>query len=419
MFGVATPGIPSFGDLAWHKPVTDVAYAALSAATLSPAAGVSFGQTLTKASNGPLSAEPIASGGGVTVGDRLLVTSEASPRNGIWIVTSLGSAGSPWVLTRATDMDSLAEGPVGSITYDLTLGGLWVAVGGGAGAWTLSPNQVGSLFMGLLAAGPDLQLRRSAAATLELSNAAGGAAILDILAGGIIAHGTGPIVQAYAPGAATWTKPAGIHHIVVECWGGGGAGGGVALTGASQFAAAGGGAGGAYARKLFSAADLAGAASFSVAVGAGGAPGTAGANPGNPGNDTTFSGTGITSVVGKGGSGGSGSVAFANTTVSSLGAGGAAVAATGGDLNATGSDGQSGMVAGTSTGQRFGGYGGAAGGPGGGATAINTTVGGAAGATGSTPGGGGSGAQNGASVAAKAGGAGGPGRMIVTEYYAP
>lgn len=174
MFGIAARGIPSFGDLAWHKPVQDVAYSALSPTILSPGTGISFAQSLNKSTNGPLSAEPIASAGGLNIGDRLLVTSEASPKNGIWTIFDLGSATSKWILIRATDMDSAAEAPVGSVTYDLSLGGLWVAVGGGTGAWTLAPNQVGSLFMGLASGAPDIEIHRSGTKALTIDDGLGG-----------------------------------------------------------------------------------------------------------------------------------------------------------------------------------------------------------------------------------------------------
>ncbi|MFA6951442.1 MAG: hypothetical protein WCQ70_12225, partial [Lentimicrobiaceae bacterium] len=47
------------------------------------------------------------------------------------------------------------------------------------------------------------------------------------------------------PGNSTYTVPAGVTQITVECWGGGGAGGGVSKKGSG-----GGGAGGAYVRSI-------------------------------------------------------------------------------------------------------------------------------------------------------------------------
>lgn len=66
------------------------------------------GATLTGNANGALSVDGIA----VAVGDRVLVQNEtAAANNGIYIVTQPGSVSSPYVLTRAADMDSATEVP--------------------------------------------------------------------------------------------------------------------------------------------------------------------------------------------------------------------------------------------------------------------------------------------------------------------
>jgi hypothetical protein len=53
----------------------------------------------------------------LAVGDRVLLTKQtAASQNGIYVVTSLGSSGSKWTLTRAADSDTAAEYPVGSLT---------------------------------------------------------------------------------------------------------------------------------------------------------------------------------------------------------------------------------------------------------------------------------------------------------------
>ena len=149
MFSGASRTIPSFGDLAWKKPVPSVSIGALSANTLAPAAGVSFGQTLTKNANGALSGEAnIISLGGLTVGDRILITSEASPKNGVYTITALGLAGgggSPWVLTRAKDADTSNELPGGTLVFDLALNALWLSTVGNGGAFSVVPNTVGLL----------------------------------------------------------------------------------------------------------------------------------------------------------------------------------------------------------------------------------------------------------------------------------
>jgi hypothetical protein len=71
------------------------------------------GNVLTASANGTLSAVD-----GVTLiaTDRVLVKDEATAsKNGIYTVTSVGSAGAPWVLTRAEDADTEAELPAGSM----------------------------------------------------------------------------------------------------------------------------------------------------------------------------------------------------------------------------------------------------------------------------------------------------------------
>jgi len=70
----------------------------------------------------------------------------------------------------------------------------------------------------------------------------------------------------------TWTKPAGLRHIIAIVVGGGGGGGG-GNTGASQTACAGGGGGGGFAQEFLLAAAL--GATEAVTVGAAGAAGSA------------------------------------------------------------------------------------------------------------------------------------------------
>jgi hypothetical protein len=67
--------------------------------------GSGIGATLTGSSNGVL---PAIDGVTLVVDDRLLVTTEGSTsdvHNGLYEVTQIGSAGSPWILTRTTDAD--------------------------------------------------------------------------------------------------------------------------------------------------------------------------------------------------------------------------------------------------------------------------------------------------------------------------
>jgi hypothetical protein len=94
--------------------------------------GAGIGATLTKSSNGSFNSEAVD---GVTfaVADRVLIKNEAGANrkyNGIYVVTTLGSGGVPWVLTRATDFDEpsdVAEGAYVLVIEGTTLKGSgWV-----------------------------------------------------------------------------------------------------------------------------------------------------------------------------------------------------------------------------------------------------------------------------------------------------
>lgn len=252
----------------------------------------------------------------------------------------------------------------------------------------------------------DAVLGRDAVDYAPASGVPGNFSIGGILSVGAIA-GLVPVVTAYAPGTTSWNVPAGLLFAVVEVVGGGGGSGGCATTAAGEGASSGAGGGGGYARKLFTAADLSGASSFSVVVGAKGTKGATGAT-GSTGGTSTFSGTGITSVVGNGGNGGSGS---AGTTGNASAGGGTGGTATGGDVNIPGGDGGRGEVA---TGTR-----------------IYTAVGGGTplgppqppmqgvgvAATGFGTGAGGSTLS--ASSTAVTGGDGAPGAIIITSFFGP
>lgn len=67
------------------------------------------GATLTRTGNGALTIDGISSGSTVPLanGQRVLVKDQvAGLQNGIYVITAIGGAGAPWVLTRATDADS-------------------------------------------------------------------------------------------------------------------------------------------------------------------------------------------------------------------------------------------------------------------------------------------------------------------------
>jgi hypothetical protein len=183
--------------------------------------------------------------------------------------------------------------------------------------------------------------------------------------------------------STTWTCPAGVTSVDVECVGGGGGGRGGTL--ATQQA---GGGGGAYARNASVAVTPGN--NYTITVGAGGTAGASGGGSGGDGGDTSF---GTTTVVADGGKGG---------TSGGPGAGGLAASSTG-TTTTSGTTGQTGAA---------GGAGGAAAPPLGGA-------GGAGPASGSqnpgiAPGGGGSGGDG-----SVAGGAGAAGRVVLTYTAAP
>jgi hypothetical protein len=109
---------------------------------------------------------------------------------------------------------------------------------------------------------------------------------------GNLASGTNPVIRYYTAGA-TWTKPAGLSHVLVVCIGGGGGGASGARQAAGVLARGGGGASSALPmRRTLTAAQL--GETETIVVGAGGAGGAAqttddSANvAGSAGGDTSF-----------------------------------------------------------------------------------------------------------------------------------
>ncbi len=215
------------------------------------------------------------------------------------------------------------------------------------------------------------------------------------------------------PGTVTYTVPAGVNAILVECIGPGGGGGGANANATNNSAyAAGGGAGG-YARKLITSL----AASYTVAAGNGGAGGNAAGSNGTAGSaNTTFAIPAGVTVTASLGSGGVGQVGAATIAMVAGGAGGAAA---NGDINMSGGAGQNGgrmttvITTGVPTGM-----------PGAGGDSIYGAGGWAAipgvtavGVAGNLYGGGGSGGSaNGSAAANGTGGAGANGTIIVWEF---
>ena len=213
--------------------------------------------------------------------------------------------------------------------------------------------------------------------------------------------------------SGTWTAPAGIYLITVECWGGGGGGGGSTRR---QANGGGGGGGGGYAKSTN--ISVTPGQSYQVTIGAGGTGGGQGANGGNGGSSSFNNNT----VVASGGSGGG----VGNATPGTAGAGGTNSTGdttyNGGNgaagTNPTGGGGGEGSGS-TSNGNNANGSTGGSGtdgGDGGNGGASNTN-----GSAGTIPGGGGGGAGRGRTFRGYSGGAGGSGRCVIsyTDIWAP
>lgn len=102
-----------------HPSVVYSTAAALPANTYNNGtAGV--GATLTANANGALSVD----GNVVTTSQRILVKDEAAQaNNGAYVVTQTGSAGAPYILTRATDFDTAGTGEIANNAYFFTTAG--------------------------------------------------------------------------------------------------------------------------------------------------------------------------------------------------------------------------------------------------------------------------------------------------------
>ena len=94
----------------FHEAVDLATTAALPANTYNNGTS-GVGATLTANANGALSVDSTLT----VVGNRILVKNQAAgAQNGVYVVTQVGSAGAPYILTRATDFDSVGTG-VGQI----------------------------------------------------------------------------------------------------------------------------------------------------------------------------------------------------------------------------------------------------------------------------------------------------------------
>jgi hypothetical protein len=90
----------------FHEAVALATTAALPANTYNNGTS-GVGATLTATANGALSVDSTLT----VVSERILVKNEvAGANNGVYVVTQVGSAGTPYILTRATDFDSVGTG---------------------------------------------------------------------------------------------------------------------------------------------------------------------------------------------------------------------------------------------------------------------------------------------------------------------
>ena len=94
------------GGLNFHQSCRLATTAALPANTYNNGA-FGVGATLTANANGALSVDSTLT----VAGNRILVKNEAAPaNNGVYTVTQVGTAGTPYILTRATDFDTPGTG---------------------------------------------------------------------------------------------------------------------------------------------------------------------------------------------------------------------------------------------------------------------------------------------------------------------
>lgn len=116
--------------------------------------------TLTATANGAL---PAQDGVTLVLNDRILVKNQAAPaQNGIYFVSQVGTGGTPFILTRAVDMDSWAEVPGARTEIEegtVQAGQLWVATaaqGGTLNTTAINWTGIGTSAGGFTVAGAGL-----------------------------------------------------------------------------------------------------------------------------------------------------------------------------------------------------------------------------------------------------------------------
>jgi hypothetical protein len=195
------------GGFVVHESVVLASVAALPSCTYNNGAS-GVGATLTATANGALSIDATA----VTSAMRVLIKNQAAGlQNGVYTVTQVGSAGTPFILTRATDFDTASAGEIANNAYFFVTGGATeagdsyvlsvlgpITVGTTALTFTLFADQ--TAYTGgtnITVAGTTINVSGTIAATL------GGTGTSTVTTGDLL----------YGSGTNTWSKlPLGIGY---------------------------------------------------------------------------------------------------------------------------------------------------------------------------------------------------------------
>ena len=95
------------GGINFHESVDHATTTALPTCTYNNGSS-GVGATLTASANGALSIDGFA----VSTADRVLIKNQVNQaQNGVYVVTQTGSAGTPFILTRASDFNTAGSGP--------------------------------------------------------------------------------------------------------------------------------------------------------------------------------------------------------------------------------------------------------------------------------------------------------------------
>lgn len=332
-----------------------------------------------------------------SIGATRILMSDTAPANPavgtMWWESDTGNTyiwyqdadGSQWVqqnIVGTPGQDEIWNGQYMKWNTSASLGGLWWTAAGLGIGWKTGPSRF------IINSAEDF----SGTDVFSVSDAG-------VVTGNVITS----VINSVITSSGTYTKPAGLKYLEVECVGGGGGGGGIVGTAAGQYTIGGGGAGGAWCKRLYTAAEL--SATTAMTVGAAGAAIVAAS--GGTGGGSAFKG-----MTAPGGSGGSGGAAAGSGSVQA-GGGTGAVATGDMEIQRAGGYGTPGISV-FALGNNLVGAGGSSMYCGEGYWVLSNSQ---AGLAGRGFGGGGGGASNGPSLTQRAGGAGGAGCIILREYF--